>query len=192
MEETKKTSVQAKAAEKAKETATQKAACLAAAEKAKEKAARAVALEKQKAETREKHANAKSACAYNFYGVIHAESTATPFAACKHFYLDAQAACGGALCVVLRAIIGNDKRDFAERYADKVKEKAKSYGRTNYTPFIVWRVLWEDLKLYTRGQAKADAETAEAVEKLRAAMMKRAETLKAAKAAKAAAKAAAK
>ena len=71
---------------------------------------------------------------------------------------------------VLSQIIGEDKRDFAERYADKVEAKKNARGYKNYSAFVVWCALWDDLKQYTIGQAKADAETLAAVEALRAAV----------------------
>lgn len=185
-----------------KETATQKAARLAAQEQEREKkaaqkaaekeqraAARAAKLEAQKAETKEKHENAKSAINYNTYGVIIDAREATPFAACKHFYLDILSACGGSLNVILQKIIGENKRDFAEIYADRVRKLAKEKGAQRFTAFLVWRVLWQDLKQYTKGQAKYDAAAADAIEKLQSAIEKRKATKKAADAARAAKKA---
>lgn len=181
-----------------KETATQKAARMGkaeqerekkAAEKAAEKAAKAAAraekLAAQKAATAERKENAKCACKYNFYGVINDEHTATPFAACKHFYIDMQSACGGALLVVLSRVIGKDKREFAEMYANRVKKYATEKGNDKFTAFMVWRVLWKDLKKYTTGEMKADKETSEAVEKLCNALDKRTAKRKAEQAKKA-------
>lgn len=170
--------------EKAKQkTATQKAA-----EKAEKAKARAEKLAAQKAATAQRHADAKSACKFGFYGVINDARTATPFAACKHFYLDMQNACGGAILRPLSHILGENKRDFAETYADKVKKAAKEKGKTKYTAFLVWGVLWQGLRAYTCGQMKADPETAQAVAVLADAMEKRQKAAKAARDAKAAAK----
>jgi len=146
-----------------KETETQKAA---------RKTERAQKLAAQKAATAERHENAKSALSYSTYSLVK-KTNNTPFAACKRFHVSLAAACGGDVLQVVSHILGNDKRDFAERYAAKVKSAFESNERArNYTDFLVWRVLWEDLKKYTRGEAKANAEICAAIERINAAMTK--------------------
>jgi len=146
-----------------KETATEKAA---------RKAARALKLEAQKAATAERHENAKSALCYGTYSLVK-KTNNTPFAACKRFHVSLANACGGDVLKVVSFILGDDKRDFAERYAAKVKKAFESNARlSNYTDFLVWRVLWEDLKQYTKGQAKENTEISEAIERIKAALDK--------------------
>lgn len=143
-----------------KETETQKAA---------RKAERAQKLEAQKAATAERHENAKSACSFNMYGLFGDYGKTQKFGACKLFYTSMQNVCGGAILTVLAAIIGDDKRDFAERYADKVEAKRIARKYTKYSAYVVWLALWDDLKAYTMGQAKADAQILAAIETLKAA-----------------------
>lgn len=146
-----------------KETETQKAA---------RKAERAQKLDAQKAATAERHENAKSALSYDVYSLVK-KTNNTPFAACKRFHVSLAAACGGDVLQVVSHILGDDKRDFAERYAAKVKKAFEGNARlSNYTDFLVWRVLWDDLKKYTRGEAKANAEICAAIERIKAAMNK--------------------
>lgn len=148
---------------KRKETETEKAA---------RKAERAAKLEAQKAATAERHENEKSALSYRTYSLVK-KTNNTPFAACKRFHVSLAAACGGDVLQVVSHILGNDKRDFAERYAAKVKSAFESNERArNYTDLLVWRVLWDDLKKYTRGEAKANAEVCAAIERINAAMTK--------------------
>lgn len=178
-----------KAARKAeREKERERKAAAKAEEQAKAKAVRVAMLEQQKSETRRKHENAKSALNYNTYGVIKEQRESTPAQACKHFYLDMQALCGGALLQVLAKILGNDKRDFYEIYGARVKAKADEKGLQKYTAFLVWGVLWEDLQKYTRGEMKASAEMLAAISQVQIKVEERAERIKAQKAAKAAAK----
>lgn len=139
-------------------------------ETATEKAARLGAKELEKAQKAQAKADAKSACTYNMYGIFADYSKTQKYGACKLFYTSLQNACGGAMLRVLSQIIGEDKRDFAERYADKVEAKKNARGYAKYSAFVVWLALWDDLRTYTLGQAKADANVLKAVEELRAAV----------------------
>lgn len=182
-----------KAARKAeREKAREEQAKAKAEEQAKKKAARVAMLEKQKSETRRKHENEKSALSYNTYGVIKEQRESTPAQACKHFYIDLQALCGGALLRVLAKILGNDKREFYEIYGARVKAKADGKGLQKYTAFLVWSVLWEDLQKYTRGEMKASAEMLSAISQVQLKVEERAQRIKEIKKAKEQAKAAAK
>lgn len=135
-------------------------------------------------------ADKKPVLSYNTYGAIHEQSTLTPFAACKHFYIDMQSLCGGATLQVLSVAIGENKREFAEIYADRVRAYVSEKGGTKYTQYAVWRVLWEDLKKVTAAEYANNPQIITACKQLQTAVSDRAERMKAIKAAKAAAKAA--
>lgn len=186
-----------------KMTETEKAAARAEKEKARESAKALKELQKRadrdekfvfaqaaKVAKATEKADKKPVLSYNTYGAIHEQSTATPFAACKHFYLDMQSLCGGATLQVLSIAIGENKREFAEIYADRVRAYVSEKGGTKYTQFAVWRVLWEDLRKVTAAEYANNPQIITACKQLQNAVSERAQRVKAAEAAKEAAKAA--
>lgn len=101
----------------------------------------------------------KSAATWGGYSLIKAADN-SPMQACKRFYTAAVSVCGGAYKVVFDDILGTNKNEFAREYATKVAQELERKGGKNYTLFLVYSVVYKDMKQYTRGNVNGKVKAA--------------------------------